>query len=71
MNTMACNETAGKLAKKGTTAHTKEIPFKADTLKELFKLQNSSEVQTRSQRAGRNKEMERCPQNLGRVQRQS
>jgi len=41
MNTMACNKTASKLAKKGTTLHTKEMPFKADTLKELFELQNS------------------------------
>jgi len=36
MNTVACNETADKLSKKGTTLHTKEMPFKADTLKKLL-----------------------------------
>ena len=36
MNTMACNKTADKLAKKGTTLHTKEIPSQADTLKKLL-----------------------------------
>jgi len=33
---VACNETADKLAKNGTTLHTKEMPFKADTLKKLL-----------------------------------
>jgi len=41
MNTVVCNETADKLAKKGTSLHTKEMPFKADTLKKSPESQNS------------------------------
>jgi ribonuclease HI len=64
---LAGNKIADKLAKNGTTIHTKETPLQANTMKES---QNSYEVQSRNQQAGRNKEMERYPQNLGRIQRQ-
>jgi hypothetical protein len=52
---------------KGTTLYTKETPTQVGSLKNLLKSQNSYEIQTRSQRAGRNKEMERYPQNLGSI----
>jgi len=44
-----------------------EIVHSLDSLES----QKSYEVQTRSQQAGRNKEMERYPQNLSRIQRQT
>ena len=36
MNTMACNEIADKLAKRGITLHSKETLLQDDTLKKLL-----------------------------------
>jgi hypothetical protein len=45
--------------------------MQAYSLKKTLESQNSYEIQTRSGRAGHNKERERDPQNLGRIKRQT